>query len=81
MEYIFIDYFHKHGESCLPFLVNGKISSKVLLSAYNRLPPIEEMPPHEKSEMKKFVIDLFPEKIPQEKVTACKIIYTIGNLI
>lgn len=81
LEPIYIEHFHKHGEESIPFLVNGKLSSKVFLAAYKRLPPIEQMPEDEKKEMKAYVNDLFPEKNQEEKVNACKIIYTIGNIL
>jgi hypothetical protein len=77
---VYIPHFHQHGESAIPFLVNGLLSSKVFLSVYKTLPPIEEMEKKEKDEMKKYVRDLFPNKTPEEKLNACKIIYTIGNL-
>ena len=51
------------------------------LEKYKSLEPIEKMPEKEKKEMKKYVISLFPEKTPEEKVEACKIIYTIGTLL
>lgn len=81
LESIYLNHFQKHGESSIPFLVNGKLSSFVLLSAYRRLPPIEEMPEREKKEMKQFVIDLFPDKNEEELVKAAKCIYVIGTLL
>lgn len=78
---VFIPYFHKHGESSIPFLVNSRMSRLSFLSAYRHLPPIEQMEEQEKKEMKKYVIELFPDKTPEEKIEACKIIYTIGNLL
>lgn len=80
IEKVFIPHFHQKGESAIPFLVNGIISSKCFLSAYKKVAPIEEMLKKEKDEMKKYVRDLFPNKTPQEKLDACKIVYTIGTL-
>lgn len=77
---VYIPHFHQNGESAIPFLVNGLLSSKVFLSAYKNLSPIEQMEKKEKDEMKKYVRDLFPNKTPEEKLIACKIIYTIGSL-
>lgn len=77
---VYLPYFHKHGEDAIPFLVNGSLSGKCFLAAYKHLPPIEEMPDKEKKEMEQYVINLFPEKSEEEKVDACKIIYTIGTL-
>lgn len=77
----FLNHFQKEGESAIPFLVNGKVSSRVFLIEYKKLPPIEQMPEKEKKEMKLFVNDLFPEKTQEEKAIACKIIYTMGSLL
>lgn len=76
----FMPYFHKHGESSIPFLVEGKISSMVFLWAYRKLAPIEKMPKNEKDDLKKYVRNLFPNFTPKQKLNACKIIYTIGTL-
>lgn len=81
IEKIYLPLFNEKGEAALPFLVNTQISKMSFLAAYKRLPPIEQMPEKEKKEMKKFVINLFTEKNIQEKLEACKIIYTIGTLL
>jgi hypothetical protein len=39
------------------------------------------MPGKEKKEMKSYVIAMFPDKTIEEKLDACKIIYTIGTLL
>ena len=54
---------------------------KLWLSKYKSLPPIEDMPEKEKKEMKSYVIAMFPTKTIEEKLNACKIIYTIGNCL
>jgi len=81
IEKVFIPHFNTHGESSIPYLVDGRISRMAFMSAYRSLPPIEEMPPKEKKEMKQYIISLFPDKTPEEKIIACKIVYTIGTLI
>ena len=73
--------FHVIGEGMIPFFVNCSLPKGLFLSKYKTLPPIEEMLENEKSEMKKFVIGLFPNRTTEEKLEACKIIYTIGNLL
>lgn len=78
---VYLPYFNKEGERAIPLLVNARISRLCFLSAYKHLPPIEQMEVKEKTEMKRYVINLFPEKTIQEKLEACKIIYTIGSLI
>ena len=81
IEKIWLPLVHGDGEKWLPFLVNGKLSSMAFLSAYRDLPPIEQMPEKEKGEMEQFIDGLFQEKTQEEKIDACKIIYTIGTLL
>jgi len=78
---VYLPFFQQHGESAIPSLVNGKVSSMALLSAYKYLPPIETMPPNEKTEMKKYINELFKGETPSFRLRACKIVYAIGNLI
>jgi len=79
MRQYWIGEFNRLGESVLPFQVNSNLMKKLWLSKYKTLPPIEEMPDKDKKEMKAYVIAMFPEKTIQEKLDACKIIYTIGS--
>ncbi len=81
IEDVFLPYFHKHGESAIPFLVNTSVARTCFLSAYKHLPPIEQMPEKEKREMKQFINDTFPGTTPQFRLNACKIVYTIGTLL
>lgn len=81
IEKVYLPYFYKTGEAAIPFFVNGIISRQAFLSAYKDFPPIEEMPENHKKEMKRYVIDLFPNKTIQEKLEACKIIYTLGSML
>lgn len=78
---VYLPYFQKMGEAAIPHLINSSVSRMCFLAAYKHLPPIEQMPEKEKKEMKKYVIELFPDKTPEEKIEACKIIYTIGTLL
>lgn len=78
---LYLPYFNNEGEKAIPFLVNSGVSKMAFLAAYKKLPPIEEMAEREKKEMKQYVIDLFPDKTAEEKIEACKIIYTIGTLL
>lgn len=73
--------FHARGEEMLPFFVNSSLARMLWLSKYKSLPPIEEMPEKEKKEMKQYVIAMFPNKTVEEKLEACKIIYTVGTLL
>ena len=81
IENVFLPYFHKHGEEAIPFLVNSRVSKMCFLSAYKKLEPIEKMPEKEKKEMKQYIISLFPNKTIQEKLEACKVVYTLGTLL
>lgn len=76
-----IQKFNMRGEEVLPFQCNSSLMKMLWLSKYKELPPIEEMPEKEKKEMKAYVINMFPKKTPEEKLEACKIIYTIGSLL
>jgi len=73
--------FHATGEQIIPFFVNCSLPKQVWLSQYKKLNQIEMMPEKEKKEMKAYVNELFPSKSVEEKVEACKIIYTIGTLL
>lgn len=77
----YLRYFQEHGEAALTTICNCKVPSDILLVEYKKLPPIEEMGEKEKTEMKKYVIELFPDKSVQDKLRCCKVIYTIGSLI
>lgn len=76
----YLDEFHKGGEPVLKTIINLSAPSKIVLSEYKKLPPIEKMPEHDKSELKKYVIEMFPGKTVEQLVDAAKIIYTIGTL-
>lgn len=78
---VYLPHFQKYGEEAIPGFVNGIVSRQAFLSAYKDLSPIETMDEKEKREMKAYVISLFPEKTAQDKLEACKIIYTIGTLL
>lgn len=76
-----IERFNRYGERVLPFQVNSSLMKKLWMSKYNEFPPIEEMPDKEKKEMKAYVISMFQDKTIEEKLEACKIIYTIGSCL
>ena len=80
VEKIFLPYFMKTGEASIKFLVNGSVSGMAFLSEYKKLKPLEALNKKEKDDLKKYVIDLFPEFTSEQKLNACKIIYTIGTL-
>jgi len=76
-----IGEFNKFGEQVLTFQCTSTLMKKLWLDKYKSLPPIEQMLEQEKKEMKMYVTSMFPGKSVEEKLDACKIIYTIGTLI
>ena len=81
IEKVYLPMFQEQGEKILPSFCKMTIPKMAFLSAYKTLPPIEEMNEKEKYEMKQYVNSLFKGETPQFRLDACKIIYTIGNLI
>jgi hypothetical protein len=71
----------KESEEYLKFLLESNVSRMVFMGKYNSLPPIEEMEEKEKKEMKLYVHELLPLKSVEEKLIACKMLYTIGTLL
>lgn len=77
----YLKEFQERGEAALITICNLSVPSQIVLSEYKKLPPIEEMPEKEKTEMKKYVIEMFPNKTVKEKLECCKIVYTVGSLL
>lgn len=79
---LYLDYWNKNGEAGLPFLIEGKVSSMVLLIQYKKLPPIEELTQEERDDLLQYVKEIYPEGIEEpDLLKAVKIIYTIGTLL
>lgn len=78
---LYLQKFYEIGEPFLKTICNCSVPTKIILSEYVKLPPIESMPDKEKKEMKLYVIAMFPEKTIEEKLICCKVIYTIGTLL
>ena len=70
----------KDYQQTIKFMCVGQVPRQLWLSKYKSLPPIEAFPQEEKKEWKKFVNEIFPEKPPEFRLDAVKIIYTIGVL-
>lgn len=79
MRQFYIQKFNEQGEAVLPVLCSLTIPQKLFMDKYKSLPPIETLPPEEKTEMKKYVHELFPGKDVHFKLQAAKIIYCIGS--
>lgn len=54
------------------------VPRNLFLQKYKSIPPIETMPPEEKTQWKKFVNEIFTGTPPEFRLEAVKIIYTIG---
>ena len=81
MREFFIGIFNERGEAAIPFLCKSSVSQQVFMSAYKSLPQIETLTPEEKTDMKKYVHNMFPGYPAEFKLQAAKIIYTVGTLI
>jgi len=68
-------------ESYLKFLCRSTVASNLFMSSYKKLPQLEVLPPEEKTEMKKYVHELFRGETVEFKLKSAKIIYTIGTLL
>ena len=77
----YLNIFHQQGEAAVIAFCNCDIPSQVFLQQYAKMPPIEDLPEHEKKELKQYVIEAFPGKSKEFMVNAAKIIHTVGNLI
>lgn len=78
---MYIKEFSEKGEIVVASIVNCKVPSDIVLTKYKSLPPIEELPEKEKTEMWSHINETFPDKTREEKIKACKIYYTIGTLL
>lgn len=81
MRLFFIDNFKKKGEEYLKFICGSLVATTVFMSKYRKFPPIENLDQEEKTNLKKYVHELFPGKTIEFKLRAAKIIYTINNSI
>lgn len=73
--------FYERGEEVLPFLCGSSLSRMLFLSKYTKMESLLLRPQTEQDEMNVYVERLFPDKTPEFKEDACKIIYTIGNML
>lgn len=77
----YLQKFQEQGEDIIPIICNLKVAQAVFLNAYENVEQIEELPEKEKLELKKYVIELFPNKDAEFRLMACKIIQAFGTLI
>lgn len=78
---VYLPYLQQHCEAAIVPIVRSTVARKCFLSAYEKLPPLSDMPEKEKVEMKTYINQLFKNETPQFRLDACKVVYTIGNLI
>jgi hypothetical protein len=76
-----IEEFNKYGEQVLPFQCNSSLMKLLWLSKYKSLPEFSSQPENEKKETMAYIINMFPNRTPEDKLDFCKIIYTIGTLL
>ncbi len=81
MRQFFIQKFHEQGEEGLKTICNLSVAQTLFMSKYKDFPPIETLPPEDKTDMKRYVHNLFPGKTVEFKLQAAKIIYTMGNMV
>lgn len=67
-------------QEVLKFYCTGTVARNAFLAKYKTLTPISDFPAEEKTEWKKFVNSIFPDKSPEFRLDAVKIIYCIGIL-
>lgn len=77
----YLQYFQEHGEPALATICNCDVPTKILLSAYQKLEPIESRPENEKRETWEYIKSIFPDHPKEEQIKFTKVIYTIGNLL
>lgn len=78
---IYLTWWNKQGIAGLPFLIDGQVSSRVLLIEYKKIPPIESLSEEEQLDLAKFAVELYPEGTEEQRLKAAKIVYTIGTLL
>ncbi len=78
---VYMDWWNRKGVAGLPFLIEGKVSSVVLLIQYKKFPALETLPPKEMTDLMQFAQELYPEGDDEILLKAAKITYTIGTLL
>ena len=78
---IYIGQFNKHGESALKTICNLTVPSKIILSAYKKLTPIEDLPTKEKNELWEYAKQMYPDGDKETRMRFIKITHTIGHLL
>jgi hypothetical protein len=81
MRQFYLQKFNEQGEEALKVLCNLTVPQKLFMEKYKSFPPIETISPEEKTKMKQYVHEMFPDKDVHFKLQAAKIIYTIGSMI
>lgn len=77
----YLDCFHKDGEKAIKTICNCDVPSQIILEQYKKFEPLEKLPEKEKSELKQYVIEMFPGQSVEFLVKAAKVVYTIGSLL
>lgn len=69
------------AEEYLKFLCGSTVARNLFMYRYKDFPALETLPAEEKTEMKRYVHNLFPGKPVEFKLQAAKIIYTVGSIL
>jgi hypothetical protein len=77
----FTQMFLKDNEAALKGFVVSGVAKDVILKKYKQLEPIENLPVLEKAELWRYANELMPKGSKEEKADACRIIYTVGQLM
>ena len=77
----YLDYFQEHGEPALVRICNCIVPSKIIIRAYKKLTPIEDLPTKEKNELWEYAKQMYPDGDKETRMRFIKITHTIGHLL
>lgn len=77
----FKEWFKRDGEAALKGFIVSTVAKEVILKRYEKLDPIDSLPLFEKSELWRYACELMPKGTKEEKIEACRVIYTVGQLM
>lgn len=77
----FKEWFIRDGEVALKGFIGSTVAKEVILKRYEKLDPIDSLPLFEKSELWRYACELMPKGTKEEKIDACRVIYTVGQLM
>jgi len=78
---MYLGIFQEKGEASLISMCNCTVPSKIILEAYKKLLPIENLPKEQKEELWQYAKETYPNGDKETRLRFTKITYTIGNLL